>query len=70
MEYTGVGVRAAAARVITEKIPALGATGGAIALDPQGVLATPHSSTGLINGYLTEDGSIVIRIFDDETPPY
>jgi L-asparaginase / beta-aspartyl-peptidase len=68
MEYAGANVQQAAARVITEKIPALGATGGAIALDPRGVLATPHSTAGLINGYITRDGTIVTRIFDDETP--
>lgn len=68
MEYTGAGVRHAAAKVITEKIPALGATGGAIALDPRGVLATPHSTPGLINAYITRDGTVVTRIFDDETP--
>ncbi|HEU5469435.1 MAG TPA: isoaspartyl peptidase/L-asparaginase [Actinophytocola sp.] len=68
MEYTGANVARAAARVITEKIPALGATGGAIALDPRGVLATPHSTAGLINGYITRDGTVVTRIFDDETP--
>jgi len=55
--------------VITEKIPALGATGGAIALDPNGRLATPHSTDGLINGYITRDGRIVTRIYNDETPP-
>jgi L-asparaginase / beta-aspartyl-peptidase len=69
MEYTGTGVQRAAAKVITEKIPALGATGGAIALDPRGVLATPHSTPGLINGYITRDGRVVTRIYDDETPP-
>jgi beta-aspartyl-peptidase (threonine type) len=69
MEYAGAGVRDAAARVITEKIPALGATGGAIALDPHGTLATPHSTPGLINGYLTRDGTLVTRVYDDETPP-
>lgn len=69
MEYTRVPVQRAAARVITEKIPALGATGGAIALDPRGVLATPHSTNGLINAYLTRDGHIVTRIYNDETPP-
>jgi L-asparaginase / beta-aspartyl-peptidase len=68
MAYTGAGIEQAAARVITEKIPALGATGGAIALDPHGTLATPHSTPGLINGYLTRDGTLVTRIYDDETP--
>lgn len=69
MEYTGASVQRAAARVITEKIPALGATGGAIALDPRGVLATPHSTLGLINGYITRDGTVVTRLYNDETPP-
>ncbi|RJL22102.1 isoaspartyl peptidase/L-asparaginase family protein [Bailinhaonella thermotolerans] len=69
MEYTRAPVQQAAAKVITEKIPALGATGGAIALDPRGVLATPHSTAGLINGYITRDGKVVTRIYDDETPP-
>jgi beta-aspartyl-peptidase (threonine type) len=68
MEYTGAGVEDAAVRVITEKVPALGAGGGAIALDPRGVLATPHSSAGMSNGYVTKDGTVTIRIYDDETP--
>jgi beta-aspartyl-peptidase (threonine type) len=70
MEYTGAPVAGAAAMVILEKIPALGATGGAIALDPDGVLATPHSSEGIINGYATRDGRLVTRVYDDETPAY
>lgn len=69
MEYTGAAVQDAAAKVITEKITALGATGGAIVLDPRGRLATPHSTQGLINGYITRDGSVVTRLYNDETPP-
>ncbi|HEU5158757.1 MAG TPA: isoaspartyl peptidase/L-asparaginase [Streptosporangiaceae bacterium] len=68
MEYLRLPVQDAAAKVITEKITALGATGGAIALDPRGDLATPHSTDGLINGYITRDGRVVTRLFDDETP--
>jgi len=68
MEYTRAPVDRAAAKVVNEKIPALGATGGVIALDPRGTLATPHSTAGLINGYVTRDGRIVTRVYDDETP--
>jgi beta-aspartyl-peptidase (threonine type) len=68
MEYARMSVQDAAARVITEKIPALGATGGAIALDPRGALATPHSTEGLINGYITRGGDVVTRLYNDETP--
>jgi beta-aspartyl-peptidase (threonine type) len=69
MEYARMSVQDAAAKVITEKIPALGATGGAIALDPKGNLATPHSTDGLINAYITRGGEVVTRLYDDETPP-
>jgi L-asparaginase / beta-aspartyl-peptidase len=68
MEYTRAPVQRAAARVVNEKIPALGATGGVIALDPRGNLAAPHSTAGIINGYLTRDGRIVTRVYNDETP--
>ncbi len=68
MEYTRAPVQRAAATVVNEKIPALGATGGVIALDPRGNLATPHSTAGLINGYVTRDGRIVTRLYNDETP--
>jgi L-asparaginase / beta-aspartyl-peptidase len=68
MEYTRAPVDRAAAKVVNEKIPSLGATGGVIALDPRGTLATPHSTAGLINAYVTKDGRIVTRIYNDETP--
>jgi L-asparaginase / beta-aspartyl-peptidase len=68
MEYTRAPVDRAAAKVVNEKIPALGATGGVIALDPRGTLATPHSTPGLINAYITRDGRITTRIYNDETP--
>ncbi|GAA1569256.1 beta-aspartyl-peptidase [Actinomadura kijaniata] len=68
MEYGNQPVQAAAARVVTEKIPALGATGAAIALDARGNLAVPHSTKGVINAYVTRDGRIVTRLYDDETP--
>lgn len=68
MAYTGAPVARAACTVVLEKIPALGATGGAIALSPDGALATPHSSEGIVNGYLTHDGRLVTRVYDDETP--
>jgi L-asparaginase / beta-aspartyl-peptidase len=68
MTYTGASVVKAAATVVLDTIPALGATGGAIALSPDGLLATPHSSAGIVNGYLTRDGELVTRVYDDETP--
>jgi len=68
MEYAKAQVQDAAHEVINEKMPALGATGGCIALDPRGFLATPHSTPGLLNGYITRDGEVVVRVYNDETP--
>ncbi|MFC4055935.1 isoaspartyl peptidase/L-asparaginase family protein [Actinomadura syzygii] len=68
MEYAHLPVTKAAATVVNQKITALGATGGVIALDGRGTLATPHSTKGIINGYVTKDGEIVTRLYDDETP--
>jgi L-asparaginase / beta-aspartyl-peptidase len=65
MVYTGAPVEQAAYRVVHEKV---GVAGGVIALDPAGSLATPHRSEGLLNGYLTRDGRVVTRVYDDETP--
>ncbi|TDD81054.1 isoaspartyl peptidase/L-asparaginase family protein [Actinomadura rubrisoli] len=68
IEYGRMPVAKAAATVVNQKIPALGATGGVIALDGRGNLAAPHSTKGIINGYVNRDGEIVTRLYDDETP--
>ncbi|MGH3329047.1 MAG: isoaspartyl peptidase/L-asparaginase family protein, partial [Streptomycetales bacterium] len=69
IDYAGSPVQDAAATVVVDKLPQLGGTGGVIALDPHGTLATPHSTDTIINGYLTRDGEVVTRLFNDETPP-
>ncbi|QCX74909.1 Isoaspartyl peptidase precursor [Streptomyces sp. YIM 121038] len=69
MEFKGVGVAKAAYEVIVKRLPALGGDGGVIALAPDGQFDAPHSSPGMLHGYLTEDGEAVTKIFPDETPP-
>ncbi len=68
VEFGGLGVAAAAHEVVVERLPALGGTGGVIALDPHGTYAAPHSSEGLLHGYVTTDGRIVTKVFADESP--
>ncbi|MFI0859614.1 hypothetical protein ACH4RA_04935 [Streptomyces smyrnaeus] len=58
----------AAYQVIVKRLPQLGGTGGAIALGPDGAFDAPHSSPGMLHGYLKKDGAIVTRIFPDESP--
>ncbi|MEW1548857.1 isoaspartyl peptidase/L-asparaginase family protein [Streptomyces tsukubensis] len=68
MEFKGLGVAPAAYNVVVERLPGLGGQGGVIALTREGVFDAPHSSPGLLHGYLTEDGDVVTKIFPDESP--
>jgi L-asparaginase / beta-aspartyl-peptidase len=61
MEFAGTDVATAAEDVVMTRLKALGGTGGVIALDRTGNLATPHSTPGMIHGYLTKNGDVVIR---------
>ncbi|MFE5867857.1 isoaspartyl peptidase/L-asparaginase family protein [Streptomyces roseifaciens] len=67
IEFGGRDVTAAAHEVVHERLTRLGGTGGVIALGPDGVLAAPHSSEGMLYGYLTAGGEIVTKIFPDES---
>ncbi|MFH8793317.1 isoaspartyl peptidase/L-asparaginase family protein [Streptomyces sp. NPDC017941] len=69
MEFKGVGVASAAYEVVVKRLPGLGGDGGVIALAPDGEFDAPHSSPGMLHGYVTKDGKIVTKIFPDETPP-
>lgn len=69
MEFGGKDVAAAAYEVLVERLPKLGGDGGVIALDRGGTFDAPHSSEGMLHAYLTEDGTIITKIFADETPP-
>ncbi|MBP2401363.1 Isoaspartyl peptidase precursor [Streptomyces netropsis] len=66
IEFGGRDVASAAYEVVVGRLPRLGGTGGVIALDHEGTFAAPHSSEGMVYGYLTADGDIVTRLFPDE----
>lgn len=51
MEYAGLSLPQAAERVVMEKIPALGGSGGLIAIDREGNVAMPFNSEGMYRGY-------------------
>ncbi|MFV8133067.1 isoaspartyl peptidase/L-asparaginase family protein [Streptomyces syringium] len=67
IEFGGRDVASAAYEVVVGRLPRLGGTGGVIALDHEGTFAAPHSSEGMVYGYLTADGDIVTRLFPDES---
>lgn len=68
MEYAGMDVAEAAYQVLVKQLPPLGGDGGVIALDAHGTFDAPHSSPGMLYGYLTHDGKIITKIFPKESP--
>jgi L-asparaginase / beta-aspartyl-peptidase len=65
MEYGGMPVHRAAQRGI-DKVAQLRGDGGVIALDARGNLAMPMNTDGMYRGYVTEDGTVVTKIYADE----
>ncbi|WP_034913683.1 isoaspartyl peptidase/L-asparaginase [Erwinia sp. 9145] len=51
MAYAGLSLKEATDRVIMEKIPAFGGSGGLIAIDREGNIALPFNSEGMYRGY-------------------
>lgn len=68
MEFGKASLAEAAYEVVVNRIPQLDATGAVIALDPSGTFDAPHSSSGLLHGYLTANGQITTKVFKDESP--
>lgn len=63
MEYGGLTLPQAADRVIFEKIPALGGSGGLIAIDADGNIALPFNTEGMYRGYGWLGASPVVNIY-------
>ena len=55
-----------AAQATIDEIEALGGVGGVIALDRDGTIATPFSTSGMFRAYVDADGETAVRIFDRE----
>ena len=66
VKYLGESVEEAARVVIMENLPAIGATGGVIAMDPHGNIAAPFNTEGMYRGWVGPDGRRVIRIYRAE----
>jgi L-asparaginase / beta-aspartyl-peptidase len=66
MEYKGLSLKEAADKVIMDKLVKLGGSGGVIAMDKQGNIATPFNTSGMYRGSIDEKGKITVAIFKDE----
>ncbi|HDS1153822.1 TPA: isoaspartyl peptidase/L-asparaginase, partial [Pluralibacter gergoviae] len=51
MEYGGLSLNDACERVVMEKLPALGGSGGLIAIDREGNVVLPFNSEGMYRAY-------------------
>lgn len=66
MEYGGLSLQQASDKLIHEKIPALGGSGGLIAIDTDGNLALPFNSEGMYRGYAVAGELPVVAIYREE----
>ncbi len=65
VQYKGLSVAEAAQIVIHDKIKPAGGLGGAIVLDAGGRLAMTYSSEGMYRGYVTRDGAMQVKIYNE-----
>ncbi|BFI96901.1 MAG: isoaspartyl peptidase/L-asparaginase [Rhodanobacter sp.] len=61
-----VPIKRAAAVVINQEIPAMGGSGGAIALDVHGAIAIPFNTDGMYRGWIDASGVPHVAIYGDE----
>ncbi len=66
MEYLKLPLREAARAVVMEELVKAGGEGGVIAMDAQGQVAMPFNSSGMYRGYMGQDGTPHVAIFQDE----
>ena len=68
MEMQGWPLRKAAEHMVMERLAKFGGanTGGVIALDRKGNIATPFNTPGMYRGWIGVDGKRVVRIYEDE----
>ncbi|MFQ5675112.1 MAG: isoaspartyl peptidase/L-asparaginase family protein, partial [bacterium] len=65
MAYEGKSLEEAAKTVIMKKLGDLGGTGGIIAIDKNGNVATPFNTKGMYRGYVKNDGNVTVKIYKD-----
>jgi len=64
VEYAGASIAAAASEVILTRLPKQEKdTGGVIAMDREGHIATPFNTSGMYRGWVDQTGAVRIAIF-------
>lgn len=63
MHYAGLSLAEASDNVVHEKIPALGGSGGLVAVDKHGNVALPFNSEGMYRGHAYVGGDVNVAIY-------
>ncbi|WNN45786.1 isoaspartyl peptidase/L-asparaginase [Winslowiella toletana] len=66
VEYSSLSLKQASERVVMEKIPLLGGSGGIVAVDRDGNIALPFNSDGMYRGYGYVGDGVVVGIWREE----
>ncbi len=68
MAMKGFSLKQAADTMVMDRLVELGGenTGGVIALDAKGDIATPFNTSGMYRGWISTDGKLVVKIYKDE----
>lgn len=67
MAYGGLSLQQASERVVMEKIPQLGGSGGVVAVDRHGNIALPFNSEGMYRGYGYVGDDAVVGIYREQS---
>lgn len=68
MEFGGMSLEKAAAKVINEELSAMGGTGGIIAVDKEGNIAMPFNTRGMFRASVNHKGETKVLIFEESRP--
>lgn len=66
VKYLHQSISQAATDVIMKELVPVGGEGGVIAMDARGNIATPFNSAGMYRGWVSPDGTLVVKIYRDE----
>ncbi len=66
MAYRNLTIEKASRAVVMDKLVELGGAGGVIAMDAQGNIAMPFSTSGMYRGFVDRNGNMAVKIYADD----
>ena len=69
LEYAGLSLAEASRRVVFERLPPIGGSGGLIAVDARGEIALPFNTSGMYRGWVRAEQAPRVAIYRDDDEP-